>query len=114
MRALLGKTGLSHNYAVNRHTAAVELYIDRGKDSGDESKSILGELHDNQEEIETEFGAPLNWQRLETKRACRIAKRFELGGFLDEDRWPDVHHAMIESMVKLEGALRPHIKKLSI
>jgi hypothetical protein len=69
-----GRRGLGFNYVILKHEGAVELYIDRGKEAGDESKTIFDSLAASKDAIEKEFGGPLEWQRLEGKRACRIRK----------------------------------------
>lgn len=109
-----GKSGLGFNYVVRQHEADVELYIDRGKDTEEENKAIFRALIASQKEIEAAFGEPLEWQLLEGKRACRIRKTIGLGGYRDEEKWPILHDAMIDAMVRLEKALRPHIAKLQI
>jgi hypothetical protein len=110
-----GKSGLSFNYTIRKHDATVELYIDRGKDSENENKMIFDNLYSSKEPIEAVFGESLDWQRLESKRACRIEKSIELGGYRDdESKWPEIQDAMIDSMIRLEKALRPHIEKLQI
>ncbi|MGB2728322.1 MAG: DUF4268 domain-containing protein [Halobacteriota archaeon] len=109
-----GKSGLGYNYSVIKHKGQVELYIDRGKDSEDENKIIFNELSSHKDEIEKVFGEPLNWESLEGKRACRISKWVEIGGYRDEDKWPEVHEAMIDAMCRLEKSLKPHISRLKI
>jgi hypothetical protein len=37
-----------------------------------------------------------------------------IGGYRDEERWSAIQEAMIDSMVRLEAALKPHIAKLPI
>lgn len=108
------KRGLKWAYVARQHDANVELYIDRGKDTGDENKAIFDMLAVSKDVIETAFGESLEWQRLETRRACQIKKDIELGGYLDQDRWAEVQDAMIEAMIRLEKALAPRIKKLQI
>jgi hypothetical protein len=55
------------------------------------------------------------WERLETKRACRVRKLIDIGGYCDpEEKWSKIHDSMIDAMIRLEKALRPHIKKLKI
>ena len=49
----------------------IELYIDQGVREG--NKLAYDELVLSQESIEEELGVRLDWQRLDTKRACRIA-----------------------------------------
>ena len=111
--ASAGKRGLGYNYSVTKRTSKVELYIDKGKDSKEENEAILDALHDKKEAIERAFGEPLEWERLETKRACKISKRLSLGGWRDEEeKWSDVQDAMIDAMVRLEKALKSHIARL--
>jgi hypothetical protein len=109
-----GKRGLGYNYGVTKHEGQVELYIDRGRDSEDENKKIFDQLLSRKDEVEEVFGEPLKWERLEGKRACRLSKKIEIGGYRDEDKWPEVHEAMIDAMCRLEKSLKPYISKLKI
>lgn len=109
-----GKHGLQLNYVVRKHDAHVELYIDRGKDSEKENKEIFDQLAESKDSIEKAFGEPLEWERLEGKRACRIRKLLVLGGYQDEANWPEIQEAMIDAMVRLAKALKPHIARLKV
>ena len=110
-----GLRGLGFNYTVTKHVAAVELYIDRGKDREEENKSIFEQLAKAKEEVEQSFGDKLEWQQLEGKRACRIKKQIGLGGYrTDGGKWPEIHEAMVDAMIRLEKALRPHIKRIRV
>lgn len=97
-----GKRGLGLNYVIRKHEGNVELYIDRGKDADEENKNIFDTLFGSKSTIESSFGEPLEWQRLDTKRACRIRKKIEMGGYLDEAKWPDIVASMIVAMIRLE------------
>jgi len=110
-----GTSGLGYDYVVTKHESNVQLYIDRGKDSEDETKAVFDNLKANQREIERLFGEPLSWEPLEGKRAKRIAKRFALGGYRDDqEKWPEIQDAMINAMICLEKALHPFIDKLEV
>jgi len=109
-----GKSGLAYNYVVRQNDADVELYIDRGKDTEAENKVIFDRLAQSKEAIEADFGEPLEWQRLEGKRACRIKKDIDMGGYRDEEKWPQIQDAMIDAMIRLEKALKPHIARLDV
>jgi len=109
-----GISGLLYNYVVRKHSIKVELYIDRGKDSKEINEHILGQLKENKEQIEQEFGEKLNWEKLEEKRACRISKEYDIGGYRDEEKWSEIHEKAVNSMIKLEGALKEHISNISI
>lgn len=106
-----GKAGLSYNYVVWEHETAVELYIDRGKGADQENKAIFESLEAKKAEIEKVFGAPLEWQRLDAKRACRIRKIISLGGWKDQDKWPEVNASTVDAMIRFERALKPHIQR---
>lgn len=107
-----GKSGISYNYVVWEHESAVELYIDRGKDSQEENKAIFDKLFAKKAEIEAQTGFELEWERLENKRACRIRKSFALGGIKDEDKWQEVIEKTVEAMIKLESALKYPVQSI--
>lgn len=109
-----GKHGLAYNYTVRQNEAIVELYIDRGKDRDDENKKIFDALYKNRDEIENIFADELDWQRLENKRACRICKTIEEGGYRDEEKWQEIFEKMIDTMIRLDKAFKPYIHKLNI
>lgn len=110
-----GKQGIGYNYSIRKNEGQVELYIDRGKEKGEENKEIFEQLFENKEDIENIFEEALSWERLEGKRACRISKRISVGGYRDEEeKWPQVHEAMVDSMIRLEKSLKPYISKLNL
>ncbi len=126
VRVSAGVKGIRFGYGVASHSCRVELYIDRGPDAGEENKQIFDKLYAAKEEIEAEFGAPLVWERLDDTedtrgeslfkyRASLIRYYMDKGGYRDpEERWPEIQDAMIDAMVRLEAALRPHIDALDI
>jgi len=59
----------------------VELYIDTGDKI--QNEDLFDYLLLRREEIESGFGGPLEWERLETKRACRVAAYVD--GSIDEE-----------------------------
>lgn len=105
-----GISGLGFNYVIRMEDAQVELYIDRG--DAEENKKIFDLLFARKEQIEGAFGAPLDWQRLDDRRASRIRYVLANGGLRDRDRWPEIQDAMIDAMVAFAKALRPEIKRL--
>ena len=62
----------------------------------------------------TRIGGPLEWESLEGTRACRIKKKIVMGGWQDEEKWPETHDAMIDAMISIERALRPHLKQIKV
>jgi len=112
MSTSAGVSGLTIGYVIARHNSRVELYIDRGDVTA--NKKIFDELLSHKDEIESVFGGPLSWQRLDTKRACRIAYEFSLGGYKDDEaNWPPIQTEMIDALVRLEKALSPFVGTLA-
>jgi hypothetical protein len=109
-----GRVGITYNYVLWEHETAVELYVDRGKDSEKQNKSIFDKLSAKKSQIEKVFGDSLEWERLDARRASRIRKTITLGGWKDQEQWPKATEATVDAMVRLEAALRPHIQALDI
>ncbi len=107
-----GKAGITYQYNIRQHDTMVLLYIDLGKDSYDQNKDVFDTFYASKDAIEADFGDTLEWERLDDRKSCRIMKTIDLGGYRDEDKWPEVHDAMIDAMIRLEKALRPHIARL--
>src|SRR5436309_2499651 len=104
-----GKSGVSFTYVISMDWAGAELYIDYDHDTGEKNKAIFDALYAQKDAIEKEFGGPLDWERLDDKRASRIRKRFTDGGLTSPDTWPGLQEEMIDAMIRLDKALRPRL-----
>jgi hypothetical protein len=104
--------GLPFNYCIGQDEGRVELWIDRGADQAETNKRIFDRLNSQKKEIESRFGGGLSWQRLDNKRGCRIACVTSGGYRSDESKWPEIQDAMIDTMMRLETALTPHLADL--
>lgn len=109
-----GKSGLGFNYVITYKYGAVELYIDRGKESEEENKRIFDELVAHKKEIEGIFGGELDWERLDDRRASRIRKKYTYAALNNYEKWDQLQDDMISGMINLEKALKKHIANLSI
>lgn len=107
-----GISGISYNYVIGQHDGKVELYIDCDKESGEVNARIFEQLKEHRSEIELAFGKPLEWEPMETKRACRIVYYFQGGGYKDKEKWAFITDALIDAMVCLQKAFDPYINKL--
>ena len=114
IRTGTGTNGLGLSYVIQQHTSDIELYIDRGRDADSETEELFDTLKESKEDIEDVFGEPLEWQRLEGQRSCRIGKQLSLGGYRDEEKWQEIQDTMIDGMIRLEKAFRPHIERLPV
>ena len=108
-----GIRGLGLNYLIAQEFGTVELYIDRGDTT--ENKRIYDQLYSRRDEIEKSFGGPLSWERLDGKRACRVKRGLERGGYRSPDQqWPEIQSEMVDTMSKLEVALQPSLDSLNL
>lgn len=105
-----GRSGLVLNYSFGRHAPRVELYIDTGE--VESTKRVFDQLAAARDPIERRFGAPLGWERMDDKRACRIRAEMPAASVRDEANWPVLQDQWIEVMIRFERALRPEIDRL--
>jgi len=108
-----GIRGLGFNYVIVQEYGVTELYIDRGDAA--ENKQIFDHLYAMKDEIEKSFGGTLQWERLDTKRACRIKHVVERGGYRSpETQWAEIQLEMVDTMTKLEASIRPGLESLGL
>ena len=105
-----GKSGMGWSYSITMDKGSVELYIDRPDKN--ETDQIYGNLLDDRDDIDREFGEPLLWDKVEGRRVCRIKSFSKVGGLKDVASWDRIQDDMVDRMVRLEGALRPRLLKI--
>ena len=105
IRAGAGRSGVQFAYLIQAHTANVELRIRNNEE-------LFNTLLEKQTEIQQAFGQPLEWIQRETaQNLCRISTELDGGGYRDDpNRWAPIQDSMIDAMIKLEQAFKPHIK----
>jgi len=105
-----GKYGLSFWYAIRLKDSGVGLFIDQG--DATTNKRIFDQLHTYKEGVETSFGGSLEWVESDQRRSYCVGHRLDKGSLQDTDRWPEIQDAMVDAMIRLDNALRPHVKSL--
>lgn len=96
----------STSFAQNGKVRA-EVYID----SGDKAKNeaLLDWLQARSEEIQGQFGGPLEWEKLETKRACRVAVYRDGEIDADTEVLSDIKAWVIAQLLKLKTVFPAYI-----
>ena len=102
-----GRSGMGWSYVITMDKGSVELYIDRGPEKKDETDRIFEKFLSDQDKIEEEFGEHLIWDKVKSRRLCRIKSVCEIGGLKNTALWDQIEEDMIDRMVRLEKALRP-------
>lgn len=85
-----------------------EIYIDLG--DGQKNKRLFDQLIVDRETIENEFGESLDWQRLDNRRACRIAVYRPGGIDSAPDRLQEIRSWTIEQLLKLKKVFGKRLK----
>lgn len=107
-----GIRGVQYTLRAAKDHSSVELYIDRGRRGRDENKRIFDLLQASRHEIEAAFGGPLEWERLDDKRASSIRWIQPAAYGLAEEDWPSATAAQADAMVRMVEAMRPSLDAL--
>jgi predicted transport protein len=99
-----GKAGVPFSFVIAHGFASIEVYIDTGNKEA--NKRMFDYLHDKKEVIEKKYGEDLLWERLDSKRACRISYRFEGVGLKHKELLSDLQDRMIDKMFLIEKAIK--------
>lgn len=103
-----GISSVGFNFSIAKSYARAELYMSRSIQ--EENKFIFDELYKQKESIESKTGE-LEWQRLDTKKACRIKKELRDVSLYEKDDWDKMMNFMMGSMSKIElGFKKPLIQ----
>ena len=105
----IGTSGIWLNTVTNTRDGwiRVEVYVD-----GDTALERFETLEQRKEEIENELGFGLTWDRMEGRRAFRIATSRECD-ITNRDDWPIQHDWIVDMRTALERVIRPLVRELA-
>lgn len=110
LSASTGVSGVSYHLIFNRREARVDLYI--GRTTTEANKWLFDQLHARKAEIESSFGTPLNWQRLDGSQASRIGFAQDFDCYASE-QWQEITAWMVEHLRRFDAALRGPLQALA-
>ena len=105
-----GVRGFSWSFAFKlKGRVGTELYIDTG--DADNNERILDELMKDRAAIEQDFGEPLEWERLDEKRACRVV--CYRNGSIDEptEKLEEIHAWAVDRLLRFKRVFGPRLKR---
>ncbi|MBI3751481.1 MAG: DUF4268 domain-containing protein [Chloroflexi bacterium] len=109
----VGRTGFSLSWVFGTQGRfRVELYVDTG--TRDENKAFFDALYAQRETLEGVLGGGLVWERLDTKRACRVYVQRDVPSAPAPDENFDLRSWAVETMVRWNDVLRPTIRSLAV
>ena len=86
-----------------------EVYIDTGDKLRNEA--IFDELHAQKEAIEAAYGSILEWEKLEAKRACRIAIYIDGDIDVDSEKLSEIKKWVVANLLRMKQVLPPFLEK---
>lgn len=108
----IGRGGvvISATISVERYNRiGVELYFHR-----DPLKLAFNQLHAEKDDIEREFGEPLEWQELPGKKASRIAcYKYDVDP-AESSQFSDLHVWMLDHMERFKRVFQDRVKNLAM
>ena len=99
-----GHSGLNYVFVVTGNYARIELWINRGLQ--EENKELFDKIFTQKEKIESSFGGPLDWQRLDEGKGSRIAHWLKDVSVFNEEDWDKMISFMTTNMIKFEKAMK--------
>lgn len=113
LSAGIGRSGFTLSNVLLEQEGRVECYV-RLPGGEDRSTAAFHALLAQKEEIERKFGGPLDWQDLPGRQGCRICKDVSGGWKSPEAEWPAIQDRLIDTLIRLEAALRKPVQELKI
>jgi hypothetical protein len=109
----IGRAGFSLGISVTEDRTRVECFISV-KEGEQASLAAFKKLYDQREALEAKekFGEALDWQELPGRKGCRICKDLNGGWRTPEAEWPAMQDAILDTLVRLEAALRGPIQQI--
>lgn len=101
-----GLSGVHYSMIFSKDCARVEFVIARG--TAAKNKATFDHLFAKKTELETKFGAPLEWRRLNNRKVSNICYEKAFDGY-DRAHWPEMVKWLIEHVKRIEAIFSPEI-----
>lgn len=105
----LGRNGFRLSAAMRRSGARVVCNIHHP----DGGTALFDQLHAQRDDIEKEFGAPLEWAALPGKKRSWIRASTYGNWQSPESEWPAIQENLVDLAYRLDKVLRPRIQGIS-
>jgi hypothetical protein len=105
-----GTAGFGYSASFSHQGLRVELYIDRGDRNA--TKAAFDKLHLDREAIEASFGSPLSWERLESRRASRVAAYRDVTIDASEEALDEARRWAVNGLLRFKQVFGPRLASL--
>lgn len=106
-----GVSGVPFSFVVTTNYASVEILINKGEKEVNEE--IYDKLYSMKDEIESDYGEKLVWQRLDEKKSCRISARLEDVDVRNIDEWDTIIDFHCKAMPGFYSAIHDRLNKVA-
>lgn len=104
-----GLSGVLYTMIINKDELRVEFSLSRA--STEDNKTMFDALLKDRDQIEAAFGEPLDWRRLEHKKASIIGFATGMEAH-DRENWPEAIAWMVKYVGRLHQTFAPYVSKL--
>ena len=98
-----GISGVVYNIIFAQKEARIELWLARTP--AEDNKALFDILAEQKAALETAFGQPFNWQRLDGKKSSRISVAQDFDGY-NPDSWPAMVSWLVQHMTRFEQVMK--------
>lgn len=103
--ASAGLKGFDYVYVIRQRDSQVHLWIA-------DNEAAFEELKAQSAAIEQELGQQLIWKQEDGQKGTLIGALVEGGYRSERSEWPDIQQELVDTMVKMEAALKPRLAQL--
>lgn len=106
----IGRSGFRLNVTLTEDSGQIQCFIRPGRE--EENSSAFAALLAQKGAIEASFGGQLDWDEVPGRLRRSIGVNVPGGWATPEAEWPAMQDRMIETLIRLEGALKRPIQEL--
>ncbi|MBB5035211.1 DUF4268 domain-containing protein [Prosthecobacter vanneervenii] len=104
-----GLSGVHYTMVFSKDEVRVEFVLSRS--AKEQNKTLFDTLYQRCAALEQRFGEPLEWRRLDEKKASIILARKLFDGY-NKDNWADMIKWLVERVQRMEETFEPEIALL--
>ena len=106
-----GVTGFKYSASFTSDSKArVGIYVDSGRK--EQNEKYFDELREEQDSLGSAFNEPLQWLRLDTRRACRIVVETPASIDDDDETLNHIHDWMVQNVMRFRSVFGPKLSGL--
>ena len=106
-----GISGCPFNFIITKNYCSVEFGLSSSEK--DFNKKVFDYFYSFKDEIESEYGDKLSWERLDDKKMSRISYRLDDVSIFNREDWDQMITFLTENMIKLNKVFRKYINSFS-